>query len=79
MGGDFQVKIMGGAGLTSNLDRPNMPGGNCLNFLKGNLSSVRGSEWSLFSLQRRPSQCQFVLIGADRLRGRERQKKRGQH
>ena len=36
MGGDFQVKIMGGAGLTSNLDRPNMPGGNCLNYLKGN-------------------------------------------
>ena len=26
MGGEnFQVKIMGGAGLTSNLDRPNMP------------------------------------------------------
>ena len=41
MGGDFQVKIMGGAGLTSNLDRPNMPGGNCLNCLKGNHSSVR--------------------------------------
>ena len=25
---NFQVKIMGGAGLTSNLDRPNMPGNN---------------------------------------------------
>ena len=27
---NFQVKIMGGAGLTSNLDRPNMPGNNWL-------------------------------------------------